>query len=118
MWNLVSVDELDARRSHWKAKGPAGRTVEWDAEIINEIPGELIGWRTLHGAEVVSAGSVTFKPAADGCGTDVRVRLQYNPPGGKVGSAVAWFFGREPSQTIQEDLCRFKNLMETDVPNW
>ncbi|PYR58645.1 MAG: cyclase [Acidobacteria bacterium] len=118
MWNLVSVDELDARRSHWKAKGPAGRTVEWDAEIINEIPGELIGWRTLDGAEVVSAGSVTFKPAPDGPGTEVRVRLQYNPPGGKVGSAVAWLFGREPSQTIQEDLCRFKNLMETDVPNW
>ena len=61
---------------------------------------------------------MTFKPAPDGPGTEVRVRLQYNPPGGKVGSAVAWFFGREPSQTIQEDLCRFKNLMETDVPNW
>jgi uncharacterized membrane protein len=117
MQNLVSVEELDARRSHWTAKGPAGRTVEWNAEIINEIPNELIGWRTLDGSDVVSAGSVTFKPAASGRGTDVRVRLQYNPPGGKLGSAVAWLFGREPSQTIQEDLCRFKQLMERGTPD-
>ena len=117
MQNLVSVEELDARRSHWKAKGPAGRVVEWNAEIINQIPNELIGWRTLDGAEVVSAGSVTFKPAPDCCSTDVRVRLQYNPPGGKLGSAMAWLFGREPSQTIQEDLRRFKQLIE-DTPGW
>ena len=113
MQNLISVEQLDGRRSHWKAKGPAGRTVEWNAEIINEIPDELIGWRTLDGADVVSAGSVTFKRAPGGSGTDVRVRLQYDPPGGKLGSAVAWLFGREPSQTIQEDLRRFKQLMET-----
>ena len=112
MQNLVAVEQLDDRRSHWKAKGPAGRIVEWDAEIINEIPHELIGWRTLDGADVVSAGSVNFRPAAGGRGTDVRVRLQYNPPGGKVGSAVAWLFGREPSRTIRDDLRRFKRLME------
>jgi uncharacterized membrane protein len=112
MQNLVAVQQLDNRRSHWKAKGPAGRPVEWDAEIINEIPHELIGWRTLDGADVVSAGSVNFRPAAGGRGTDVRVRLQYNPPGGKVGSAVAWLFGLEPSQTIKQDLRRFKQIME------
>ena len=62
MDHLVSVQQMDYRRSHWVAKAPAGRTVQWDAEIINEIPGELIGWRTLDGADVVSAGSVRFKP--------------------------------------------------------
>jgi len=113
MQNLVSVCELDDQRSHWIAKAPAGGTVEWDAEIINEIPGELIAWRTREGADVVSAGSVRFKPAAGEPGTEVRVRLQYNPPGGKAGSAVAWLFGQEPSQTIHEDLARFKQLMET-----
>ena len=117
MRNLVSVRQLDARRSHWTAKAPAGRTVEWDAEIINEIPNELIGWRTLDGSDVVSAGSVRFKPATGGRGTEVRVHLQYDPPGGKIGSAVAWMFGQEPSQTIREDLRRFKELMEAgEVP--
>ena len=60
MDHLVSVHQVDERRSHWVAKAPGRRTVEWDAEIINEVPGELIGWRTLDGADVISAGSVRF----------------------------------------------------------
>ena len=117
MQHLVSVQQLDNRRSHWVATAPAGRTVEWDAEIINEIPGELIGWRTIGDADVVSAGSVRFKPAPNGRGTEVRVRLQYDAPAGKLGSMVAWMFGEEPSQTIREDLRRFKQLMETgEIP--
>jgi uncharacterized membrane protein len=116
MQHLVSVKQLDRRRSHWVAKAPAGRTVQWDAEIINEIPGELIGWRTLDGADVVSAGSVQFKPAP-ARGTEVRVRLQYDPPAGKIGAGVAWLLGEEPSQTIREDLRRFKQLMEAgEIP--
>src|SRR5581483_1856951 len=114
---LESGRQLDQRRSHWIAKGPAGRHVEWDAEIINEIPDELIGWRTLDGADVISAGSVRFVPAPGGRGTQVRVRMQYDPPGGKVGAAVAWIFGKEPSQTVLEDLRHFKQLMEAgEIP--
>ncbi len=117
MDHLVSVKTIDPRRSHWVAKAPAGRTVQWDAEIINEIPGELIGWRTLDGADIVSAGSVRFKPAGAGRGTEVRVRLQYDPPAGKVGATVAWLLGHEPAQSIREDLRRFKQLMETgEIP--
>src|SRR3954470_11117091 len=118
MSHLISVRPIDARRSHWVAKAPAGRKVEWDAEIINEIPNELIGWRTLENADVVSAGSVRFRRADNGRGTEVRVRLQYDPPAGKAGSAIAWLFGNEPSQQIREDLRRFKQLLETgEVPN-
>jgi uncharacterized membrane protein len=113
MDHLVSVRQIDERRSHWVAKAPGRRTVEWDAEIINEVPRELIGWRTLDGADVVSAGSVRFKAASGNRGTEVRVRLQYDPPAGKIGATVAWLLGHEPSQTIREDLRRFKQLMET-----
>jgi len=116
MQNLQSVRQLDSCRSHWVAKGPAGRSVEWDAEIINEIPNELIGWRTVGDADVVSAGSVRFTPVPNR-GTEVRVRMQYAPPGGKVGAAVAWLLGSEPSQTIREDLRRFKQIMEAgEIP--
>jgi uncharacterized membrane protein len=98
-------------------KAPAGRTVQWDAEIINEIPGEVIGWRTLAGADVISAGSVRFAPLAVGRGTEVRVRMQYDPPAGKIGAAVAWMLGHDPASTVREDLRRFKQLMETgEVP--
>jgi uncharacterized membrane protein len=117
MRHLVRVTQHDERRSHWVAKAPSGRTVEWDAEIINEIPNELIGWRTVDGADVVSAGSVHFKPSPGGRGTEVRVRLQYSPPGGKLGAGIAWLFGHEPSQTIREDLRHFKQLMEAgEIP--
>jgi uncharacterized membrane protein len=117
MDHLVSVRQIDERRSHWVAKAPGRRTVEWDAEIINEIPGELIAWRTLGGAEVVSAGSVRFMLAPGGRGTEVQVRLQYDPPAGRIGATVAWLLGQEPSQVIREDLRRFKQLMEAgEVP--
>jgi uncharacterized membrane protein len=117
MKHLVEVRQLDQCRSHWCAKAPAGRTVEWDAEIINEIPGELIGWRTLPGSDVVSAGSVRFKCATGARGTEVRVRLQYEPPAGKVGATIAWLLGHDPAHTIREDLRRFKQLVETgEIP--
>ena len=117
MKHLVSVTQVDSCRSHWVAKAPAGRRIEWDAEVINEIPGELIAWRTLPGSQLVSAGSVMFKRASAGRGTEVRVRLQYDPPAGKVGATVAWLLGHEPSQAIREDLRRFKQLMEAgEVP--
>jgi len=113
MSHLVSVTQIDARRSRWVAKAPAGRTVSWEAEIINEIPAELIAWGTLPGSVVVSAGSVTFRPATGGRGTAVHVRLQYEPPAGKVGATVAWLLGHDPAASIREDLRRFKQLMET-----
>ena len=117
MANLVSVIEIDDRRSRWIVKAPAGRTVQWDAEIINEIPDELIGWRTLAGADVVSAGSVHFAPLASGRGTEVRVRMQYDPPAGRIGAAVAWMLGHDPASSVREDLRHFKQLMETgEVP--
>jgi uncharacterized membrane protein len=117
MSHLISVRQLDERRSHWVARGPGGRKVEWNAEIINEIPNELIAWQTVGKSDVVSAGSVRFRPAAGGRGTEVRVRLQYEPPAGKLGATLAWLLGHEPSQTIQEDLRKFKQLLEAgEVP--
>src|SRR5689334_22183991 len=92
MPHLVSVKDLGEKRSHWIAKAPGGRTVEWDAEIINDNENELIGWRTLNGSDVVSAGSVRFKPTGRG-ETMVHVHLQYEPPAGKVGATIAWLLG-------------------------
>ena len=116
MNHLQSVRPMDEKRSHWVAKGP-GKNVEWDAEIINDIPNELMGWRSLAGSDVDNAGSVHFKMTPDGQGTEVKVELQYNPPGGTVGALFAKLFGEDPSQQIQEDLRRFKQILETgEIP--
>lgn len=117
MNHLQSVKTSGGNRSHWVAKAPAGRTVEWDAEIINEVPDETIAWRSLAGADVDNAGSVRFIDHPGGRGTIVKVSLDYIPFGGRVGQIVAKFFGEEPKIQITEDLRRFKRLMETgEIP--
>jgi uncharacterized membrane protein len=112
MKHVERVEVLDDRRSRWVVRAPAGRTVEWEAEVYNEIPGQLIAWRTLHDADVANAGSVRFRQAPGGRGTEVCVELEYAPPGGKVGAAVARLFGEHPELQVREDLRRFKQLME------
>ncbi|HEX7086506.1 MAG TPA: SRPBCC family protein [Vicinamibacterales bacterium] len=112
MKHLERVDEIDGRRSHWVAKAPFGRRVEWDAEIINEVDNELIGWRSLPGGDVVTAGSVRFEDRPGGA-TDVIVHLQYEPPAGRLGAWVASMVREEPSKQIRDDLRRLQWCLET-----
>jgi uncharacterized membrane protein len=112
MAHLERVTETDAGRSRWVARGPAGIRLEWDAEIINEVENQVIGWRSLADADLVSAGSVNFDRVRGGRSTQVTVHLQYAPPAGRVGAAVATLFGRAPARTIREDLRRLKHLLE------
>jgi uncharacterized membrane protein len=116
MPHLESVTETDERRSHWVTRASGGLRLKWDAEIIDEVEGEHIGWRSLPGGDVVSAGSVHFKPAPGGQGTEVRVVLQYAPPAGRIGGAIAKLLGDDPSSQIREDLRRFKQWLETGAP--
>ena len=111
MHNLESVEVHDAKRSRWVAKGPAGTSVDWEAEIINEIPNELIGWRSVDGSRIDNAGSVHFTQKPQG--TEVKVVLRYDPPAGKFGAAVSRILGEDPEMNVKEDLRRFKMLIET-----
>lgn len=117
MRHLESVEMLGEGRSRWRAKAPAGLTVEWEAEILEDRENEWIAWRSLPGSQIENSGSVRFSPAPGARGTELRVQLQYNPPAGALGRSVAWLFGKEPNQQIHEDLRRFKQLMETgEIP--
>lgn len=111
MSHLESVERITDTLSRWRAKGPAGTTFEWNAEIINEVPDRVIGWRSIEGSDVVSAGSVNFDVAGSGK-TQVRVRLQYSPPGGKMGDKVARLLGSDAATEIRQDLDRFKQMIE------
>ena len=46
MENIESVRVFDETRSHWKVKGPASSTVEWDSLVTEDVPGEVIAWST------------------------------------------------------------------------
>ena len=113
MKHVESVEVLDNKTSHWSVTGPMDKLVRWYAEIIHDEPNSLIGWRSVDGSEVDTAGSVHFKEAPKGRGTELKVILRYDPPAGKLGAAVAWLFKEEPGQQIRADLRRFKQLIET-----
>lgn len=112
MAHLESVTRNDDRTSHWRAKGPLGTAVEWDAEVTSDIRGQRIGWKSLEGADITNSGVVEFKPTKER-GTEVKVSLTYESPGGKAGEWIAWLLGEEPSLQVKEDLRRFQSLMET-----
>jgi uncharacterized membrane protein len=112
MQHLESVRVLDDTRSHWKAKGPAGTTVEWDAEILDDRPNQLISWRSVEGAPVSHGGTVTFERAPGDRGTTVRVDMTYAPPAGPLGVALAKITGEEPGTQVADDLRHLKQILE------
>ena len=112
MRHVESVEDLGGGRYHWVAKGPAGMQVEWDAATVADVPGEVITWRSLENSDVDNAGAVRFERAPGGRGTIVKVNIEYKPIGGVLGAAVAKLFGEEPNQQLDDDLRRFKQVME------
>lgn len=112
MKHLKSVRVSNEKRSHWIANAPLGNSVEWDADILEDRENEFISWASVEGADVDNSGFVRFQKAPGDRGTEVKVVLEYNPPGGALGSIVAKLFGEEAEQQIGDELHRFKMLME------
>ncbi len=113
MSHIESVEQRSGNRSHWKAKGPAGTKIEWDAETLVDRENEIISWRSLEGATVRNEGTVRFKDVGNGQRTEVKVSLTYHPPGGPLGASIAKLLGAEPSKQVAEDLRRLKKELET-----
>ena len=112
MAHLRSVSRETWGRSRWEAAGPAGTTVRWEAEIVEDRENEVISWASVAGADIDNAGSVCFRDAPGGRGTEVVVDLRYRPPGGRMGAVAATLLGEEPNQQLRDDLRRFKQVME------
>jgi uncharacterized membrane protein len=113
MDHLESVHETGERTSHWRAKAPADVSIEWDAEIVEERPNELIVWRSLPGADVENAGSVRFRKAPGNRGTEIILSVNYSPPGGVLVAKIAKLFNEIPKTQMGNDLRRFKQVLET-----
>ena len=112
MKHLKSVTVQDNKRSHWVATAPLGASVEWDAEILEDRENEFISWASVEGADVENSGFIRFTKAPGNRGTEVKVVMEYSPPGGALTAAFAKLFGEEPEQQIGDNLRHFKMLME------
>ncbi|MDT5175541.1 MAG: hypothetical protein QOG37_2792 [Mycobacterium sp.] len=113
MYHLKSVTAADAGRSHWVANAPVGQPVQWDAEIIQDEPGKRIAWQSVPGTGISNSGCVDFTSDNSGNGTEVRVTMAYQLPGGVLGKAAATLLGESPDQQVNDDLRRFKQIIET-----
>lgn len=113
MNHVESVRITGPRTSHWVARAPGRRSVEWEAELVEDRPRQLISWRSVDGSKVPNSGTVRFAGAPGQRGTEVRVELRYSQPGGRIGAALAKMFGENPYQQVRDDLRRFKQVMET-----
>lgn len=113
--HLESVQWTSGGQSHWAARTPAGK-IEWDAEITEDLPGTRISWSSVAGSQLQTNGSVEFRSAPGGRGTEVRASFRYEPPGGKPAAVLAKLFRTDPSREIAEALRRLKRMMETGEP--
>lgn len=113
MQHVEAVQVVDATRTHWRVRAPLGQHVEWTAELFSDIPSQQLAWRTLKGSVVEHTGVVRFLPELNGKSTRIDIELSYHAPFGKAGVMLAKIFGEDPSQQIDDDLRRFKQLIET-----
>jgi len=111
MSHVRQVEPHGNGRWRWSVTGPAGVPVSWEAEITRLIPGKLIAWESVPGSAIRNAGVIHFEP--DRGGTRIGIRLSYNPPAGAIGHSFAKVLGADPKKQLDDDLVRFKSLMET-----
>lgn len=112
MENVDSITVTDPTHSHWVVNAPGGMTVEWDAVVTDDRPGELISWEAAPGASIANHGTVEFRDAPQHRGTEVHLTVVYRPPGGSLGRLAAKLTQKEPGIQARRDLKRFKMLVE------
>lgn len=110
---IDSVQVTGENRAHWTVKLPGGLTSEVDVEVYTDVPNEVISWRSLPESQVQNAGSVRFRPAPAGRGTEVQLTVEFVPPGGPLTQALFKLMGEAPAQYFGQYLREFKQVMET-----
>lgn len=113
MRHVDSVAEMASGRSRWRARGPAGAHIEWESEIVADVPNERIAWRSPEGAKFKNHGAVLLRPAPRDLGTEVHLTIGFHPPGGAVAASFLRLFDALPEQQLKSDLRRLKQILET-----
>jgi len=112
MENVRSVD-VSGDLTRWVITGPAGTEVKLETRIVEDRKNDHISWRSTSGSDIDTQGSVSFRDAPGGRGTEVEAHIAYVPPGGTLGRWIAKAFQKEPAMQGRRELKRLKMLMET-----
>ncbi|MDB5195927.1 MAG: hypothetical protein JWP88_297 [Flaviaesturariibacter sp.] len=114
MKHLAAVTEIDAKHSHWEAAVPGNiGKIKWNAEIVKEEEGEMIGWQSIANSMINNAGKVVFSEALGGQGTELEVVISYHPPAGELGAGIAKALNPVFERIIRQDVMNFKEYIET-----
>lgn len=111
MRNIESMRELGDRRSRWRAAGPGGLPMEWEAEVTEKVPNRTLAWKSLPESDIDHHGLLRFTEY--GTGTRVYLDMTYYPIAGKVGEKTAQLFGAGAQNKVEEDIRRMKEFLET-----
>jgi uncharacterized membrane protein len=113
MKQLKSIKILDDKTSEWKAAIPGGLgSIKWKSEIVEDEPGDRIGWRSLPGSMIENAGNVHFRDAGK-FGTEVHAVISYRAPAGKAGEGLGKLLNPVFSKIVKEDIRNFRRYMES-----
>jgi uncharacterized membrane protein len=113
MGRFVEVTKISDDRTHWQVRAPFGLHMEWETQIVEDRPGEVLRWESLGIAQMANEGEVRFRPAPKDWGTETTFRFRFEPPGGRAGSIAARRLGLVPRVLTEKALRRFKSLAET-----
>lgn len=111
--SVTGTDRTDV--SHWVVKGPLGVSVSWDARIVEDKENQRIAWATVQdeATRVPNAGAVRFDEHGETTG--VEVSLQFDPPAGLLGEAIAKLFA-DPQKKVDAALAAYKDILERATP--
>ncbi len=117
MGSFAEATAAGGGRMHWRTQGPFAQSMEWDTQIVEERPGELLRWKSIDGAQLPNEGMIRFRPAPADWGTEATLYFRFEPPGGALGNSAAKLLGVVPRVLAEKALRRFKSLAETgEIP--
>ena len=107
MRNIESIDQ-DGSKLHWVAT-VRGKREEWDAEITEQTPNQVVAWRSTSGVE--NHGAVRFEEHEGG--THVYVTIEYHR---NSLEAVGDTLTHAVASEVQQNLDDFKTYAEMGEP--
>nr|WP_121273612.1 SRPBCC family protein [Pedobacter schmidteae] len=114
--HLLDVEVVEEKLSRWKSNVMGNVfAVDWQAEIVKDEPGRLIGWRSAPGTFIHHVGRVAFAATPNPNETLLKIVLSYHPPAGGVGLGLARVLNPYFESLLKKEIKTFKHTIESKI---